>query len=109
VEKTGHKNLIVVDCEIDGVRKAPEQATSEFVMNILVKEGVMGNIAGTGIKHPKKLFAKSRRFRFIPRIAPIASSSTSGRKRRVYVIFFFLFSLEGHQETGECLVQFDAV
>ena len=69
MEKASYNNLIVADCEIDGVRKAPEQASSEFVMNILVKEGVMGNIAGTCIKHPKKLFAKSRRFRFIPRIA----------------------------------------
>lgn len=69
MEKASYDNLIVVDYEIDGVRKASEQATSEFVMNFLVKEGVVGNIAGTRIKHPKKLFAKSRRFRFIPRIA----------------------------------------
>jgi hypothetical protein len=35
----------------------------------LIEEGVTGYIAGAGIKHPKKLIAKSRRFRFIPRIA----------------------------------------
>jgi len=69
VEKAGYDNLIVVDYEIDCVRKSPEQATSKSVVNFLVKEGVVGNITGTGIKHPQKLFAKSRRFRFIPRIA----------------------------------------
>jgi hypothetical protein len=66
VEKAGYNNLIVVDYEIDCVWEAPEQATSEFAVNFPVKERVPGNISGTGIKHPKKLFTKSRRFRFIP-------------------------------------------
>jgi hypothetical protein len=66
MEKASYDNLIVVDYEIDCVREAPEQATSEFVVNFLVNEGISGNIPDTGIKHSKKLFAKSRRFRFIP-------------------------------------------
>ena len=66
MEKASYDNLIVVDYEIDCVREAPEQATSEFVVNFLVNEGVSGNIPDTGIKHSKKLFAKSWRFRFIP-------------------------------------------
>jgi len=69
VEKACYDNPIVVDYEIDSVRKSPEQATSKSVVNFLVKEGVVGNITDTGIKHPKKLFAKSRRFRLVPRIA----------------------------------------
>jgi hypothetical protein len=66
VKKASYNNLVVIDYEIDCVREAPEQATSEFVVNFLVKEGVPGNISDTGVKHSKKLFAKSRRFRFIP-------------------------------------------
>jgi hypothetical protein len=66
VEEAGYDNLIVVDYEIDCVRKAPEQATSEFVMNFVVHERVSGNIPDAGIKHSKKLFAKSPRFPFIP-------------------------------------------
>jgi hypothetical protein len=66
VEEASYDNLIVVDYEIDCVRESPEQATSEFAVNFLVNEGVSGNIPDTGIKHSKKLFAKSRRFRFIP-------------------------------------------
>jgi len=38
-------------------------------MHFMIKEGAAGDIAGAGIKHPKKFIAKSRRFRFIPRIA----------------------------------------
>ena len=69
MEKAGYDNLIVVDYEIDCVRESPEQATSEFVVNFLVNVGVSGNIRDTGIKHSKKLFTKSRRFQFIPRIS----------------------------------------
>ena len=66
VEEACNDNLLVVDCEIDGVRETTEQATSEFIVNFRIKKGVSGNITGTGIKHPKKLFAKPRRFRFVP-------------------------------------------
>jgi len=66
MEKASYNNLIVIDYEIDCVREAPEQATSEFSVNFLVKEGVPRNISGTGIKHSKELIAKSRRFRFVP-------------------------------------------
>jgi len=69
VEETSNDNLLVVDYEIDTVRETTEQATPEFIVNFRIKEGIPGNITGTGIKHPKKLFAKARRFRFIPRIA----------------------------------------
>lgn len=69
VKEASYDNLLVVDCEIDGVRETTEQATPEFIVNFRIKEGVSGNITGTGVKHPKKLFAKPRRFRFVPRIA----------------------------------------
>ena len=69
MEEAGNDDLLVVDHEIDGVRETTEQATPEFIVNFRIKEGVPGNITGTGIKHPKKVFAKARRFRFIPRIA----------------------------------------
>jgi hypothetical protein len=66
VEEASNYNLLIVNYKIDGVRKTTEQATPEFIVNFRIKEGVPGNITGTGIKHPKKLFAKARRFRFIP-------------------------------------------
>jgi hypothetical protein len=69
VEEAGNDNLLVIDYEIDRVRKTAEQTTSEFIVDFRVQEGVSGNITGAGIKHPQKLFAKARRFCFIPRIA----------------------------------------
>ena len=69
MEEASNDNLLDFDCEIDGVRETTEQATPEFIVNFRIKEGVSGNITRTGIKHPKKLFAKPRRFRFVPRIA----------------------------------------
>lgn len=102
MKETGHNELVVVYYEIDGVWEPSEQTTPEFTMHFLIKEGPPGNFSGAGIKHPKKVIAKSGRFRFIPDKKPLmASSSTSGRKRRVYVIFFFRFSFEVLQGTKE--------
>ena len=91
MEEASNDNLLVVDCEIDGVRETTEQATPEFIVNFLIKEGVSGNITGTGIKHPKKLFAKARRFRFIPRIA--ADGIILDFRQKTKSVCHFLFSI----------------
>jgi hypothetical protein len=69
MEEASNDDLLVVDCEIDGVWETTEQATPEFIVNFRIKERVSGDITGAGIKHSKKLFAKPRRFRFVPRVA----------------------------------------
>jgi hypothetical protein len=91
VEKPGYDNLTVPDYKIDGVREAPEQATSEFIINFLVKEGVTGNITDTRIKHPKKLFAKSRRFHFIPQIT--VDRIIFDFREKAKGVYHFLFSI----------------
>ena len=69
MKQAGYDNLIIFYCEIDSVRESSNQTTPEFFVHFLMEQGVTRNIAGTGIKHPKKFIAKSRRFRFIPGIA----------------------------------------
>ena len=69
MKQAGHDDLIVLYYEVNSVRESSHQTASEFSMHFLIDEGVTGYIAGASIKHPKEFIAKSRRFRFIPKIA----------------------------------------
>ena len=100
MKEPGHDDLVVVYYKIYGVGEPSEQTTSEFTMRFLIKEGMTGNIAGAGIKHPEKFIAKSGRFRFIPDIAADGIILDFREKTERVYHFLFRFSIEGHQGTG---------
>ncbi len=66
MKQSGYDDLIIIYREVDRVGESSEQTPPEFVVNFLIKERMSGNIAGTGIEHPKEFIAKSRRFHFVP-------------------------------------------
>ena len=68
MEESKYDDLAPFDPEINGVWKPPEQSSSEFLINLWVKQRTPWNLTSAGIKHPKELLAEPRYFTFIPRI-----------------------------------------
>jgi hypothetical protein len=55
-----HDNLVLFYHEVNSVRKSSEQTAAEFAMNLWVKEWILRDVTGTGIKYPKKFLSLSR-------------------------------------------------
>jgi hypothetical protein len=55
-----HNNLVVFYHKVNSVRESPKQTAPEFAMNLWVKEWILRNLAGTGIKYPKEFLSKPR-------------------------------------------------
>ena len=66
MKQPGHNDVVIVYHEVDRVGKSSEQATSEFIMNFLIKEGMMRDITSASIEHTKEFVTKTRCFRFVP-------------------------------------------
>jgi hypothetical protein len=83
MKQAGYDDLVIFYNEVDSVREPSDQTAPEFVVDFLIKERITGNVTGAGIEHTKKFMPNPDDFVSYQEKPPIASSSTSGRKRRV--------------------------
>ena len=66
MKQPGYNDVVIVYREVDRVGKSSEQATSEFIVNSLIKERMARDITCAGIEHPKEFVTKTRGFCFVP-------------------------------------------
>lgn len=55
-----NNNLVIFYHEVDSVRESPEQTAPEFSVNLWVKEWILRDVTGAGIKYPKEFLSKPR-------------------------------------------------
>jgi hypothetical protein len=66
MEEPKYDNLVALYPEVNGVWKSPKQTTPEFAVYFWVKQWIVGNLTGTGIKHPKEFLTESWCLLFVP-------------------------------------------
>ena len=103
MKESKYNNLAVFHPEVNGIWKSFEQTPSIFVIHLLVEKWIVWNLTSISIKHPQEFLAEPQCFLSVPYIPVMTSSSTSGRKCRVYVISFVLSLPEVLQETEDFL------
>jgi len=60
MKEAEHNDPVSLYHEINRVRKSPQQAATEFLMNLPVKQWIASNLARASIEHPKEFLSDPR-------------------------------------------------